>query len=116
MLLVTLAALNGRYDPPADTITVLFVIAAIVWVITVVLGLISTGVRRLHDRGKGGWWLMLYYFAPDRLLNEPSFWHGVALIIPLAAGAVLIWGLIDLGVLRGEPGDNVYGPNPLSKS
>ena len=117
VLLVTLAALNGRYDPPADTITdhvvlVLFVIAAIVCV----LGLISTGVRRLHDRGKGGWWLMLYYFAPDRLLNEPSFWHGVALIIPLAAGAVLIWGLIDLGVLRGEPGDNVYGPNPLSKS
>ena len=109
MLLVTLA---GRYDPPADTI---FVIAAIVWVITVVLGLISTGVRRLHDRGKGGWWLMLYYFAPDRLLNEPSFWHGVALIIPLAAGAVLIWGLIDLGVLRGEPGDNVYGPNPSSE-
>jgi uncharacterized membrane protein YhaH (DUF805 family) len=48
----------------------------------------------------------------DRLLGETSFW---LLIIPIAAGAVLIWGLIDLGILRGDPADNRYGPNPLSE-
>jgi uncharacterized membrane protein YhaH (DUF805 family) len=99
LLLIALAALN--YNPP-DTITVRTVV--------------STGVRRLHDRGKSGWWLFLYYFAPSQLLKtSTSLWHGGALIIPLAVGAVLIWGLIDLGVLRGEPGDNVYGPNPSSE-
>jgi hypothetical protein len=36
------------------------------------------------------------------------------LIIPIAAGAVLPWGLIDLGNSRGEPGDNAYEPNPSS--
>jgi uncharacterized membrane protein YhaH (DUF805 family) len=68
---------------------------------------------RLHDRGKSGWWLILYYLAPDRLLGETSFWQGAALIIPIAAGAVLIWGLIDLGILPGDPADNRYGLNPL---
>jgi uncharacterized membrane protein YhaH (DUF805 family) len=121
VLLVTLAALN--YNPPTDTITnrtivgfVLLGIASLVWIVTIVGGLVSTGVRRLHDRGKSGWWLILYYFAPDRLLTETSFWHGPALIIPIAAGAVLIWGFVDLGVLRGDPADNAFGPNPLSKS
>jgi len=120
-LLVTLAALN--YNPPADTITVrtivgfvLLAIATVAYLITIVAGLVSTGIRRLHDRGKSGWWLILYYFAPSQLLKtSTSLWHGGALIIPLAVGAVLIWGLIDLGVLRGEPGDNVYGPNPSSE-
>jgi uncharacterized membrane protein YhaH (DUF805 family) len=120
LLLVVLAALN--YNPP-DTITVrtvvrfvLLGIATVVYLVTIVTGFVSTGIRRLHDRGKSGWWLLLYYFAPSRLLKtSTSLWHGGAPIIPLAVGAVLIWGLIDLGVLRGEPGDNVYGPNPSSE-
>jgi len=53
-------------------------------------------------------------FAPDRLLTEKSFWHGPLLIIPIAAGAVLPWGSIDLGILRGEPSDNAYELNRLS--
>ena len=65
-----LAALN--YNPPADTITVRtvvgFVLLGIATVVYVVTGLISTGIRRLHDRGKSGWWLLLYYFAPSQLL------------------------------------------------
>ena len=62
----------------------------------IVAGLVSTGIRRLHDRGKSGWWLFLYYFAPSQLLKIPtSLWHGGALIILLAVGALLIWGLID---------------------
>jgi len=67
VLLVTLAALN--YNPLADTITVrtvvgfvLLTIATVVYLITILTGLVSTGIRRLHDRGKSGWWLILYYF------------------------------------------------------
>jgi len=118
VLLVALAALND--NPPADTIAgrsivglVLLVITVTVFVCTIVAGLASTGVRRLHDRGKSGWWLVLYYLVPDKLLTEGSFWHGGALIIPMAAGAILIWGLVDLGILRSQAGSNAYGPDPL---
>jgi uncharacterized membrane protein YhaH (DUF805 family) len=90
LLFVVLAALN--YNPPDDTITnrtiigfVLLGIAFIVFAVVIVAGLASTGIRRLHDRGKSGWWLILYYLAPDRLLGQTSFWRGAALIIPIAA-------------------------------
>ena len=73
LLLVVLAALN--YNPPADTIAVrtvvgfvLLGIATVVYVVTILTGLVSTGIRRLRDRGKSGWWLLLYYFAPSQLL------------------------------------------------
>jgi uncharacterized membrane protein YhaH (DUF805 family) len=120
VLLIALAALN--YNPP-DTVTVrtvagfvLLAIATVVYLVTILTGLVSTGIRRLHDRGKSGWWLFLYYYAPSQLLKtSTSLWHGGALIILLAVVAILIWGLIDLGVLRGERGDNVYGPSPSSE-
>jgi uncharacterized membrane protein YhaH (DUF805 family) len=118
--LVVLAALN--YNPPNDTITartvvgfVLLGIGAIVYLVVTVVGLVSTGVRRLHDRGKTGWWLILYYFAPDRLISETSFWQGATIIIPIASGAVLIWGLIDLGIFARRAHRQCL-PNPLKET
>jgi uncharacterized membrane protein YhaH (DUF805 family) len=48
-------------------------------------------VKRCHDRGKSGWWVLLA-------------------LIPLVG---FIWMIIDLGALEGDPGDNAWGPNPL---
>ena len=50
---------------------------------------LSVGVRRLHDIGKSGWYVLLG-------------------LIPLIGG---IW-LIVLMVKRGDPGENKYGPDP----
>ena len=44
-------------------------------------------VRRLHDLGKSGWWLV-----------------AVAAVLPL--------GLLLVAAGEGEPGDNRWGPNP----
>ena len=62
-ILVVLASLNYKLD---DTITrrtivdfVLLGIAMIVFGSVIIAGLASTGVRRLHDRGRTGYWLML---------------------------------------------------------
>ncbi|MEM8628242.1 MAG: DUF805 domain-containing protein [Pseudomonadota bacterium] len=51
---------------------------------------LSIGVRRCHDRGRSGWWLLLTF-------------------IPLFG---LVWWLIDLGLLAGERGVNRYGADP----
>lgn len=47
-------------------------------------------VKRCHDRGKSGWFCLL-------------------LLIPFVGAA---WLIVDLGILVGEPGPNVYGPAP----
>jgi uncharacterized membrane protein YhaH (DUF805 family) len=39
----------------------------------------------------------------------------VGLVFSLATLGIVIWTIIDLGVLRGETGSNVFGTDPLSK-
>ena len=70
--------------------------AVSVLVLLVLLGLfvpsIAVGVRRLHDVGRSGWWLLLG-------------------LIPLVGALVLfVWS-----VSGGTAGDNSYGPDPLSR-
>jgi len=55
---------------------------------------IAVGVKRLHDRDKSGWMLLL-------------------LIIPLVG---TIWFFIDAGCLEGTPGTNRHGPDPKGRS
>lgn len=53
---------------------------------------LAVDVKRLHDRGKSGWWILL-------------------LLIPFI-GAV--WFVVELGCLSGTPGTNRFGPDPLA--
>jgi len=48
--------------------------------------------KRWHDRGKSGWWTLI-------------------ILIPFIGP---IWGLVELGFLRGTEGPNQYGPDPLA--
>jgi uncharacterized membrane protein YhaH (DUF805 family) len=63
---------------------------AIIWIAIALLGFLSLSfqVRRCHDRGKSGFWLLLG-------------------VIPILGG---LWALIELGCLPGDPGDNAHGP------
>jgi len=56
------------------------------------IGLVSYTVaaKRLHDRGKTGWWLL-------------------AAVVPVVGWA---WLGCELYILPGSPGDNRYGPHP----
>jgi uncharacterized membrane protein YhaH (DUF805 family) len=49
---------------------------------------IAVAVRRMHDVGRSGWWLLLS-------------------LIPLAGLVVLYWAASD-----SQPGANAWGPNP----
>jgi uncharacterized membrane protein YhaH (DUF805 family) len=65
--------------------------------------------KRLHDRGRSGWWAALVLFALVAVWPTP---HGFgAALFTL----VLIWAAIELGVMQGEDGANRFGPSPLAE-
>lgn len=59
--------------------------------VTFIPGL-AVAVRRLHDIGKSGWWILIA-------------------LVPLIGG---IWLLVLL-CTDSQPGDNAYGPNPKAE-
>jgi uncharacterized membrane protein YhaH (DUF805 family) len=64
--------------------------------------------KRLHDRGRSGWWAALVLFALIAVWPTP---HGFgALIFTLILG----WAVIELGVMQSEAGANRFGPSPLA--
>jgi len=50
-------------------------------------------VKRCHDRNKSGWFSLLS-------------------MIPYAG---ILWAVVDLGILEGHHGPNVYGPDPQNR-
>ena len=76
---------------------------------------LAVGVKRLHDRDKSGWWILLFWLGPGILGSwqtaTPDL--GGGFILSLAALAILIWAFVELGCLPGTAGPNQYGPDPL---
>ncbi len=63
--------------------------------------------KRLHDRGRSGWWAALILFAVLAVWPRPDSFFDFIFAL------VLIWAAIELGAMPGETGANRYGPNPL---
>jgi uncharacterized membrane protein YhaH (DUF805 family) len=59
------------------------------------------GVWRLHDRGKSGFWIILYYPAPVILALLAINPDGQGVVSNCIALAILVWAIIDLGILEG---------------
>ena len=77
-------------------------------------------VKRLHDRDKAWWWILIFVVAPDALLGLAQVLEGseaanesASFAIQFAALALAAWGSVELGFLRGTIGANRYGPDPL---
>lgn len=63
-----------------------------IYALAVLLPGLAVAVRRLHDSGRRGWWVLIA-------------------VIPLIGAIVLIFLLIQ----ESTPGDNAYGPNPIAQ-
>ncbi|MDP1913851.1 DUF805 domain-containing protein [Brevundimonas sp.] len=85
---------------------------------------VGVAARRLHDRGRSVGWLIVFALAPLSL-SAFSIWlsEGTAFVeqgwaAPTALAASLIslilsfWGFVEIGLLRGHPGSNRFGPPP----
>lgn len=89
------------------------IIALLAFLLPFWIGL-AIGVKRLHDRNKSGWWLILFWIVPSMLSGGGTAMGETAGFIPnLAAAALSLWGLVEIGFLRGTSGPNNYGPDPL---
>jgi len=75
-------------------------------------------VKRLHDRNKSGWFVLLFWFAPGALLvigTDLMEMSDIAATALWLIGIVIaIWALVELGCLRGTIGQNQYGRDPLA--
>ena len=94
VILLTIAALYEAIPSVLHWITGWFVYPGLFYCGACVLS------KRLHDRGRSGWWAALVLLVPD------NFFDGFFVLVAL-------WALIDLGAMPGEHGANRYGPNPL---
>jgi uncharacterized membrane protein YhaH (DUF805 family) len=61
--------------------------------------------KRLHDRGRNGWWaaLVLVAFA--------LVWPTTRGVWTVLAVPVLVWAVVELMILPGEQGANRFGPS-----
>lgn len=79
---------------------------------------LALAFRRLHDRGRSAWWIVLFQFAPVLLMTAIESQPGqdgnpFAALMAVAAAALLLWGFVEIGLLRGTRGANRYGPDPV---
>lgn len=96
----------------------------LLWLILVVLVVPAIWVvlaisnKRLHDRGKAGWWLLVFLVLPAVLYAAAwvKAWSGFSLPLTIGAAALAFWGLAELAGLRGAEGANRYGDDPLAGS
>jgi uncharacterized membrane protein YhaH (DUF805 family) len=73
----------------------------------------AIGAKRLHDRDKSAWWLLLFYILPSILSNVADSTSGLGILLWLISTAISIWAFVELGCLRGTVGPNRFGPDPL---
>lgn len=96
----------------ATAVSGLFFVVLLLYIPLIISG-IAVGIKRLHDRDKSGWWLLVFYLLPAVLS-----WFGAAIgmetLFSLASFAVSIWMIVELGILAGTRGPNQYGPDPLA--
>lgn len=91
-----------------------------VWAACVVAAM-ANGVRRLHDRNKSAWWLLVFYVVPSilgipiRLAEDGSSdgFLAFAALLALIGLPFSIWGLVEMGFLKGSSGPNKFGEDPL---
>ena len=92
-------------------------------VVVLVIANLANAARRLHDRNKSAWWLLLFQGAPMVLstlgfaisMGARGSPGGVGLsgFITLIELPIGIWAFVELGCLPGTKGVNKYGDDPL---
>ena len=108
-LLLALAALREYGLLPVTIAIILVLYIPLIWI-----GL-ALSAKRLHDRDKSAWWLLVFYALPTILSTAADRTEDVQFIIlHLISFGITVWAFVELGCLRGTIGPNRYGPDPLS--
>jgi len=95
----------GRY------VALVFIVVTGIWIHSAVT------IKRLHDRDKSAAWYLIFGVAPLGLFIAAIYFYGVrafeiSSILFFVSIAGLICAIVELGLLRGTPGPNRFGPAP----
>jgi uncharacterized membrane protein YhaH (DUF805 family) len=77
----------------------------------------AIGIKRLHDRNKSGWWMVLFFIVPPLLeklwdwLDNPT----AAILVSLLVAVLSVWSFVEIFCLRGTRGPNRFGSDPLAR-
>ena len=76
----------------------------------------AVAAKRLHDRNRSAWWMLVYYFVPSIIsaAGGQTGDQGMTVMTGLISLVIYLVAFIDLGCLRGTIGDNRFGPDPLA--
>ena len=90
--------------------------------------MVALGSKRLHDRNKNGWWLLVFWLLPFVLFSvgfsivlfdDPRTGRSgdflTGSIVILCEFPPALWGIIELGILPGTRGPNLYGADPAQQ-
>jgi uncharacterized membrane protein YhaH (DUF805 family) len=89
-----------------------------VLIVMAVIG-VNNSIKRLHDLGRSGWWwpaplgLSIVGGGVGAALTATS--QVLGLVIAIFSALATIAFVIALGVLRGDPGANRFGPPPAAE-
>lgn len=104
-------------------------LASLILALVLLYPAVALGVKRLHDRGLSGR-LMAVFVAPGLvsqvgnllgITTREQTIAGQSLVVPNTLGMIIglvglavgIWAFITLGLRKGTPGANAWGPDPL---
>lgn len=98
---------SGTTDPAVDLVVLLFV--------PILAVMLATSARRLHDRGKSGWWLLVFTVTPAVISTFAAVvWFESRGTIAMSVGPSLvlsIWGWAEMGFLPAGRGADRFGPS-----
>jgi len=99
-----LIAITALYESVAGTalhlMTGWFVYPTILFAAACILS------KRLHDRGRSGWWAAPILIGIIAILPSPTSFPDFLF------GVLVFWATIELAVMPSEEGANRFGPNP----
>lgn len=92
--------------------SVAWTLFVVVFVAVMVFSL-AVAAKRLHDRDKSAWWLVLFYLGPALASGLGDTAGDAGVVFHLVSFGISIWALVELGFLRGSAGPNRFGADPL---
>jgi uncharacterized membrane protein YhaH (DUF805 family) len=107
-------------SPFSSVFGVVTIAIIVVLFVALIVASFAISVKRLHDRNKSAWWVLVFLVLPGVLdpvargmSQFPDRPSGVALLLELANLVLSLWAFIELGCLKGTDGPNRYGTDPL---
>jgi uncharacterized membrane protein YhaH (DUF805 family) len=109
-----IGALLGVTDPAILVGSVVIGLAVWTW------STAAVGGKRLHDRNRTALWMAIpiawqFLFAWAMVAKFGPRNLDIIGTTMLLGSPIALWVLIDLGVLKGTPGPNQFGPDPLGQ-